>query len=355
MANPAGLALKLLFTYNSDMSLRIATVESSATWEWFVLQHSPQALFQSWLWGEVQKKSKAQIYRFGFFRGDTLVGVAQAVLVKAKRGSFLHVRHGPIVDSRNIVDWKQIAALLAAEAKKLGCLFVRISPLLPVTKETDRLFRSLRSVPAAIHRMDGEYCWVLDLDKTEEELLSGMRKTIRYEIRKGQKEGVEVFSTTDPKHLKDFFSLYEKTSSRQGFVPHTGIREEFEIFAKAKQAMLYIGKHGKQTTAAAIILYYGNQAIYHHGASVQAKVPVSPVVQWDAILDAKKRGMKVYNFWGIAPESSPNHPWRGITLFKKGFGGREITYSHAQDIPISPLYIVPRAIETIRRLMKGYD
>ncbi|MBI5019397.1 peptidoglycan bridge formation glycyltransferase FemA/FemB family protein [Candidatus Gottesmanbacteria bacterium] len=337
------------------MSLRMDIVESPAIWEWFVLQHSPQALFQSWMWGEVQKKSKAQVYRFGFYLGDKLTGVAQAVLVKARRGSFLHVRHGPILEQGNIAAWKQVVALLTGEAKKLGCLFVRISPLLPATDETNTLFRSIRAIPAAIHRMDGEYCWVLDLDKTEDELLSGMRKTIRYEIRKGQKDGVEVFSTTDQKYLKDFFTLYEKTSTRQGFVPHTGIREEFEVFAKAKQAMLYIGKFEKQTTAAAIILYYGNQAIYHHGASVQSKVPASPVVQWEAMLDAKKRGMKVYNFWGIAPENSPNHPWRGITLFKKGFGGREITYSHAQDIPVSIFYLIPRAIETVRRLMKGYD
>lgn len=337
------------------MSLRIAIVESTSTWEWFVLRYSPQALFQSWMWGEVQKRANMPIYRFGFYSGEKLVGVAQAMLVKAKRGTFLHVRHGPVLEKGDHKTWKSVVSLLTAEAKKYDCLFVRISPLLPDTEDTAALFSSLKTKPAAIHRMDGEYCWVLDLDKPEDELLTGMRKTIRYEIRKGIKDGVEVFSTTNSANLTDFFDLYSATSTRQGFVPHTGIREEFEVFAKAKQAMLYVGKFEKKTTAAAIILYYGHQAIYHHGASVQTSVPVSPLVQWEAILDAKKRGMKVYNFWGIAPENSPKHPWRGITLFKKGFGGRELRYSHAQDIPISPLYIIPRAIETVRRLMRGYD
>jgi lipid II:glycine glycyltransferase (peptidoglycan interpeptide bridge formation enzyme) len=79
------------------------------------------------------------------------------------------------------------------------------------------------------------------------------------------------------------------------------------------------------------------------------------VLQWAASRDAKKRGMQVYNFWGIAPENNPNHPWRGITLFKKGFGGRNIEYIHAQDLAVSPLYIIPRTIEMVRRVVKGYD
>ncbi len=337
------------------MSLRIAIIDSKSTWEWFVLQYSPQALFQSWTWGEVQKKSGIPVMRYGLYEGETLKGVAQAVLVKARRGSFLHVRHGPIIDGTNKRLWTHLVDSLKTEAKKHGCLFLRISPLIPDDADSVALFKTLHTVPAAIHRMDGEYCWVLDLTASSEELLSGMRKTIRYEIKHGQKDGVEVFSTENPKNLSAFFDLYKQTSTRQGFVPHSGIREEFELFSKAKQAMLYLGKYEGNTSAAAIILYYGNQAIYHHGASAHSKAPVSSVVQWEAILDAKKRGMKVYNFWGIAPESSLKHPWRGITLFKKGFGGHELRYSHAQDIPISPLYIIPRIIETVRRLMRGYD
>lgn len=337
------------------MSLRTAIIDDVSTWEWFVLRHSSQALFQSWTWGEIQKKTGASVARYGLYDGEILKGVAQVVLVKAKRGSFLHVRHGPIIEGYSPKLWTYMIDSLKAEAKKQRCLFLRISPLIPDDADSQKLFHELHTVPAAIHRMDGEYCWVLDLDAAPDVLLSGMRKTIRYEVKHGQKEGVEVFSTTDPKNLSAFFDLYAQTSTRQGFVPHNGIREEFELFSKAKQAMLYLGKHEGTTTAAAIILYYGNQAIYHHGASIRSKTPVSSVVQWEAILDAKKRGMKVYNFWGIAPESSLKHPWRGITLFKKGFGGREVRYSHAQDIPISPLYIIPRTIETVRRLMRGYD
>lgn len=260
-----------------------------------------------------------------------------------------------MVDAGGAVEWNEMISRIRSEAVRHKCIFLRISPLLPKDSTITSVFSAHACIPAAIHRMDGEYCWTLDLTKDEDALLSGMRKTTRYEIRRADKEGINIFSTRDPKYLKEFFSLYESTSTRHGFVPHTGIREEFELFAKKNQAVLYIGSFEGNVTAAAIILYYGNQAIYHHGASIQSKVPASYRLQWEAIQDAKKRGMKVYNFWGIAPENSPKHPWRGITLFKKGFGGHELEYLHAMDLPLSPWYTVPRTIETVRRLLKGYD
>jgi lipid II:glycine glycyltransferase (peptidoglycan interpeptide bridge formation enzyme) len=313
------------------------------------------ALFQSWLWGEVQKKSGVPLTRYGVYAKDTLCGVFQVLHVKARRGSFLHVRQGPIIESFRTDIWKAVLDFLAGEGKAKGCWFVRIGPLVPESPQSKAWVKHFHLIPAAIHHMDSEYCWVLDLSPDEETLLSNMRKTTRYEIRRAQKEQVEVLKTTNPAHLDEFFQLYKETSSRQGFVPHTGIREEFEVYAKKQQAVLYVGKHLGKTIAAAIILYYGNQAIYHHGASISSHIPVSTLVQWEAIRDAKKRGMNVYNFWGIAPENSPKHPWRGITLFKKGFGGREIEYIHAHDMPISPFYIIPRTIETVRRILRGYN
>ncbi|MBP9814462.1 peptidoglycan bridge formation glycyltransferase FemA/FemB family protein [Candidatus Woesebacteria bacterium] len=337
------------------MRYTIKPIEEQSEWEWFMLRHSPVALFQSWLWGEVQKKSGEAVWRYGVYDKKTLRGVFMMIHVRAKRGSFLHVRHGPVLDSFDHDLWESVLDYLRQEGKKLGCYFVRVGPLVFESEETRAWEKSFHLIPAAIHHMDSEYCWALDLAPSEDELLSTMRKTTRYEIRRAQKENVEVIKTTNATYISEFFDLYKATSTRHGFVPHHGIAEEFEVYAKKQQAVLYIGKHEGKTLAAAIILYYGNQAIYHHGASISSHVPASTLVQWEAIKDAKKRGMNVYNFWGIAPENSPKHPWRGITLFKKGFGGRDIEYIHAHDMPISPLYVIPRAIETIRRILRGYN
>lgn len=338
------------------MKYDVRPVTDEAVWEAFVLTHSPHALFQSWPWGEVQIRCGQVVRRYGLYEGERLRAIMQTVDVRARRGHFLHVRHGPVLDKPGDARlWHEVLAFLAAAARRNGMLFVRMNPVLEESPALHSVFTAERMQPAAIHRMDGEQCWVLDLDPSEEALLNGMRKTIRYEIRHAAKDGVEIVSTADPDRISSFMRLYDETSKRQGFVPHKGIREEFSIFGKRGQAVLYLGSVGGRVLSGALILRYGNQAIYHHGASVPSKVPVSAAVQWQAIRDAKAKGMPLYNFWGIAPENSPNHPWRGITLFKKGFGGREVNTVHAHDLPVSPLYVFPRAVERFRRLTKGYD
>lgn len=317
------------------MELSLELTENSSGWEQFLLANSPNALFQSWEWGEVEKKRGAKVWRWGWFEGNKLVGIAQIIKVSAKRGTFLHIRHGPI----GKINFKDVREL----AKKEGAWFIRVSPQI----HDDAPYKKLGFVSAPIHEVDAERCWVLDLDKSEEELLMAMRKTTRYEIRLAQKLGVVIAKSRD---LRPFFLLYDQTSNRHNFVPHGGIREEFETL----DAELFLASYEKKTLAAAIIIYFGDEVIYHHGASVPSKIPTSYLLQWEAIREAKNRGKKLYNFWGIAPEDKKNHPWRGITLFKKGFGGREINYIHAQDFAISPFYIIPQTVEMIRTKFRGY-
>lgn len=317
------------------MSFAFAPMESKKEWDTFLEIYAPRALFQSWQWGELEKKQGEKIWRWGWFEKDKLVGIAQIHKVTARRGTFLHIRHGPI----GKVNYEDIKKLAQSEK----AWFIRISPQV----EEDTTFKKLGFVRAPIHEVDAERCWVLDIDKSEEELLMQMRKTTRYEIKRAQKLDVNI---TKNKKTNDFFALYNQTSERQHFVQHRGINEELEIM----DSLVLTATHEGRPIASAIILFWGQEAIYHHGASIPNKVGASYFVQWEAILEAKKRGKKIYNFWGIAPEDRPNHPWRGITLFKKGFGGREIKFIHAQDLPISPLYFIPWTIETGRRIMKGY-
>ena len=316
------------------MALRVDEIGSSKIWEEFLLKNSPNALFQSWLWGDVLKSRGEKIWRLGFYEGSTLEGIALVNLVAAKRGTFLHVRHGPILIHKT---WKEVLHHVRKIAIRERAWFIRISPQV---QKID--YPGL--VPAPIHAMDAEVCRVLDLDKREDELLLGMRKSTRYEIKHAS---ATVKKSRD---IEKFIRLYDATAKRHNFVEHKGIREEFDSL----DCDLFLASHGGHLAAAAIIVYSGDQAIYHHGASVPNKFGASYLVQWEAIREAKRRGMKVYNFWGIAPDNAPNHPWQGLTAFKTGFGGREVRFIHAMDLPVSPWYVIPKTIEGIRKKIKGY-
>lgn len=323
-------------------------------WEKTIDTVSPISLFQRWDWGEVQKMSGATVLRFGYYQGGSLIGIAQAVVVAAKRGNFLHVRHGPVIKKWNTVSCRAILSHLKKIASDHACVCIRISPCIEMNNKNEKIFRTFGGLPAAIHAMDAEHAWVLDLAIPEEQLLADMRKTTRYEIRRAQKVGVSVEKTTDPASLSIFLDLYNTTAKRHGFVEHQNIKEEFGIFAAAGNALHIIGRMEGKPIACAIILFAGREAIYHHGASVASSIPASYLVQWEAIREAKKRGMLQYNFWGIAPTENFHHPWYGLTQFKKGFGGTTRIMMHAYDIPLSWRYWLFRAVEWMRKQYKGY-
>ena len=343
----------IIDTY-SLMELTIRSVEDKDRWEEFVLRYSPVSLFQSWDWGSVQEKLGMSLWRIGLYEGAILVGVAQIIKVRAKRGTFLHIRHGPIFAIQCTEYWNAMFSYCVTLAHKENAWFIRVSPLLENSISINILFSSLRLRPSPIHAMDAERSWVLDITASDDELLSGMRKSTRYDIRKAEKTGVAVSFSMHEEDIPRFLELYTRTSGRHDFVPHTGIVEEFAVFVRTGNALLLFGCYNGELLAGALILFYGNQAIYHHGGSTSSHVPVSALVQWSAILEAKKRGKSVYNFWGIAPENTPKHPWNGITLFKKGFGGRQVTYVHAHDLVVHPFYLISYGIEKVRKARKGY-
>jgi len=335
--------------------IQIHTATNKKEWEQFIDAHAPDALFQRWDWGEVNTKQRNECIRFVYVDGKTVVGQAQVVVVRAKRGNFLHVRHGPILRVWNKRTFTFVIQHLKKIAAEKQCVSVRISPRIEKTDAILKLYVSEKGIASAIHAMDAEHAWVLDITKDLDTILAEMRKTTRYEIRKGEKSGVTVTSSSDVDSLAPFLSLYKETAERQHFVPHTGIMEEFAVYAKEGNASCITGYVDGKPYASAVILFAGSQGIYHHGASITSAIPVSYVVQWHAICEAKRRGMKHYNFWGIAPDNEKKHPWFGLSAFKKGFGGSENQTIHAYDFPISWKYGVLYLIEWVRKQQKGYS
>jgi lipid II:glycine glycyltransferase (peptidoglycan interpeptide bridge formation enzyme) len=334
-------------------SLQIIEIKNKREWEGFIFKYAPQSLFQSWSWSQIQNGN--MVWNLGLYDKEILKGIAFVIKVVARRGTFLHIRHGPILAEWNEKYLTELFKYIKEIAKHQKAVFIRISPLIENSSDHNALLARLGFADAPIHQMDGEYCWVLDLDKPEEILLAAMRKTTRYLIRQAQKMGVVIQKSTNEKDIDAFLKLYSSTAKRQQFVPHKGIQEEFHEFLKEDNILLFNGYYQKAYLSGALILFYNHQAIYHHSASMQQKIPVNYVLQWEAIKEAIKRGKKVYNFWGIAPENNKRHPWAGLSLFKKGFGGRLIEYIHAKDLPLSPKYCATYGFETIRKIWKGYS
>jgi lipid II:glycine glycyltransferase (peptidoglycan interpeptide bridge formation enzyme) len=332
-------------------------IEDKGKWDAFVDDCDPNTFLGAWAWGEVETDIGRKVYRLGIFDGEALVGALPAVVLHARRGSILLCPHGPLF-SKDIPAPISAEALLQirSELERIGraekCVCVRMCPLWFDTEENRKLFSACGFRPAPIH-VYSELSWILDITPREDELLKQMKKNTRYGIRKAEKDGVMVASSTSPDDVDIFWDLYINTATRHGFVvyPRTLIDAEFRRFAAAGRARWYFAEYQGEVLSAALIVYSGTTAFYHHGASSHALGAITPgeALQWRVIQDAKARGLRRYNFWGVVPDEAVAHPWAGLSKFKKGFGGYAEAYLHAQDFPLGSRYWITWGIETARR------
>jgi len=337
--------------------MEIKRIETKEKWDEFIEEISAHTFLQSWEWRLAQEMMGNKIFNLGIFDGDKIIGVAFVYVIRAKRGSFLFCPHGPLISKNWENSFSDLLKYLRELAKKEKVDFIRISPLDKKSDDKIALFRRLGFRKAPIH-MHPELSWLLDLQLSEEELLKNMKKRTRYSINKAQKDGVEIISSTDSKDIEDFYKIYIETAKRQIFVPFSKdyVKKEFEIFNKQGKIMLFFAKYKGEIITTAMIIYSNGSGFYHHGASIRSRSSItsSEYLQWGAILEAKKRGLKLYNFWGISPEENKNHPWTGVTQFKKGFGGFPEEYVPTQDYPLTLKYWLNYMIETVRRIKRKY-
>jgi lipid II:glycine glycyltransferase (peptidoglycan interpeptide bridge formation enzyme) len=330
-------------------------ITKKEVWEDFLLSQNPKSFLQSWDWGEVNEIDGSKIFRLGFLKNNKLVGICLLIEEIAKRGPHLVVPAGPIInwEDKKVVNLfiKSIRDL----AKKEGVWFVRVRPEILSTPKNIVLFSKLGFISAPMH-LHAENTWILDISRLEEEILSGMRKTTRYLVRKGEKSGLVVEVSKDAKLAKVLYGLQGETVKRHKFVgfPERLFKNEIEIFSRDDNARVFLCKKTKEVLAIAIIIFYGDTAYYHFSGSVSghSDLPFSYFLQWRIIKEAKERGIKYYNFWGIAPNNNPNHRFAGVTLFKTGFGGNRVDWLHAHDLPISNKYWLTYIFESFRRVFR---
>jgi len=334
-----------------EKSYGILAITEKQSWDDFVTSQPNHTFLHSWAWGEFNAAMGDRIWRLGVYNGATIKAVALIIKVHARRGNFLFIPHGPMGD-------REALPILVNKAKELanqeGANFIRVSPLVKDNNENLKMFQELGFRPAPIH-MHAETTWTLDLTPTEEELLAAMRKTTRNLVRRSVKEGVEIKTGTSERDVEVFYNLYKETVKKHNFTPFslTFLKKQVTIFADANEVRIFSAWHNGQPLASAIVIFYGNSAFYHHGASIPSKIPATYLLQWEAIREAKRRGHTLYNFWGIIKDDAPlSHPWQGITLFKKGFGGFQTDYLHAQDMPLTLQYWITWTIETIRKKIR---
>ena len=340
------------------MKYTVKTVENQTEWDKFVTAHQDANFLQSWDFYEFYQSRGFDIVRRGIYdENNQLVGVYAGEVEPAKRGRHLAVAGGPIFDWTNQEIKNLIFSDMKQQAKKLKCTFVRVRPQLQNTPENAKIFQQLGFRKAPMY-LSVEFAGVLNLENSEEEILKNMRQRLRRALRKAEKNQITIEKTSDPKAIHDFYQIELQTAKRHDFYAFSEdfLTKQFAAFAKNDEAVLYIAKLNGEILAENFMIFYGNEASYHYGVSSElgTKYSGAPLLHMEAMRDARKRGIKRYNFWGIVDENDTKHRFYGVSVFKRGFGVEELKYLEARDLVLDKIsyYTKTLPIETLRRKVR---
>lgn len=320
--------------------------------EWNAVQkHYPEANFlQSPVWGEANRKVGHKVV----VKSEDN-NWCQMIVKNAKRGRYLEVPGGPLIDweDEKSVDWAFAAMCEVGQQEK--CVFIRLRPQLRKSVENVTVLEQQGAKLAPMH-LHAEHTVILDLTKSEDDLLAGMRRQTRYEVRRAGKLGIQVSWGNSEELFQEFHQVQLETALRQNFVPPDLKMLNAEREAFGKNARLYVAKtEAGEPVAYGLVLIEGNEAEYFEAASTELnrKLPGSYALLWQAIRDLKTLNVKRFNLWGIAPAGQKHHRYAGVTTFKTGFGGEIVEFVPAMDIVLKRgKYLLNLAVEKLRKKVR---
>jgi lipid II:glycine glycyltransferase (peptidoglycan interpeptide bridge formation enzyme) len=300
---------------------------------------------QSYEWGEFREKSGIKVIRRGIFEKEKLVSAFQLTIHKIPHTSFT-IGYLPKAESPT--------QEIIAELKKIGeeekCIYIQLEPNVIKSvngKETTKPKLPMQDLRPAAHPLFTQYTFVLDLTKTEDELLQDMHQKSRYNIKVAKKHEVQAKEEDTEKAFAEYWNLTEETTRRQGFYAHTKHYHhlQWETFkhdtnTKNLTSHLFTGTYDKKVLTTLLFFVFHDTLYYPYGASSNEhrNVMHSNLTMWEGIRFGQKLGLKKFDMWGaMGPNPDTKDPWFGFHNFKQKFGPDHVEFIGSYDLVINPL------------------
>ncbi len=339
------------------MKTKIIDIEEKKIWDKFVTGQKEANFLQSWDFYEFHRaRGKNVVRRALVDEKQQIIACYAGVVETAKRGKYLAIAGGPIMDYTDRKTVKAIFDDIKASGLKEKCVFVRVRPQLELSEKSLELMKSLGLKKAPMY-LSVEFAGVLDLKKSEEEILAGASQGFRRKLRKAAKNEIEIFADTSDESIKEFCKLEKLHSERQKYVAFSTsfLTKQFEAFRDGSEVLIYTAKKDGEILAQNFMIFYGPEASYHYGVSSElgTKYSAAPLLHLKAMEEARKRGCIRYNLWGIVEPDEKTHRFYGVSEFKRSFGCEELRYTPAHDLILKPFaYQKTKLVETARKKIR---
>jgi lipid II:glycine glycyltransferase (peptidoglycan interpeptide bridge formation enzyme) len=321
---------------------------------------------QSEHWEKFQKKinrKKFRVYELGEF--NALVLDYELPMV----GSYFFIPRGPIMKISNSKPASPAGGLqitneclneLIKNAKKNKVGWIRVEP--QKDEDLEIIKTSLKDrfqIAKSKKNHEPAQTLMIDLMKSEEEILKEMKSKTRYNIRISGRRGVKIFRSRDLKYFEEFYELSQETAERDRIAIHSREYYEKMLESISKEALdFFYAEYQGEIVGAIMVTFFGGVATYLHGASSNKfrNVMANYGLQWEAIKEAKKRGCEKYDFGGVRVNDNEKNSWAGITKFKTGFcpNNKPINFPGCWDIILDKKkYWLYRKMQFMKGILRG--
>jgi lipid II:glycine glycyltransferase (peptidoglycan interpeptide bridge formation enzyme) len=321
-------------------------------WDAF-LERTPGGHYrQSSLWAQLKAHAGWQVTRLVVTRAEAIIAGAQMLTRPLPLfGQLGYISKGPLVGSNDLHLSRLVVDALHQLARLHNVAYLVLQPaengLVLERQLPDWGFRSspkVRMPTTTTH---------IDLSQDIDVLMAKMRKSTRANIRRGQTRGILVREGT-----RDDLDIYYR------LLLEASQRKQFEIYSKkyysrlwesmdtGNYIKLFIAEFNAEPVSALYTIAFGD-TIYTHTSAWSGRLSErkpNEVLEWSAVLWAKKHGYCFYDFEGIESEAALNFQqgesrldppnWKSdiwVTDYKLGFGGQVISLPGAYDYVYNPL------------------
>ena len=296
----------------------------------------------------------------GVWDQDTLIGLAN---VRSKSlpvipGGIALISHGPMVtpvgQTFEIDHYRKVIGALCHFVTRQRKFGLRIESALASTAMAGQLSGVLAECGFSNQGGRQYQTFVLDLCKGEEQVRAGLNGKWRTDLRRGEKQGLDIVRTSNPDEFDEFAPLLDGLAMSKGFTAPQDtqfFKNVAENASGSERIILHKAYAGDELVAGHIGAFSGDTAVYLLGATnpTGRDLRASYVLQWEVIRHALELGMARYDLGGADEDENPS-----VFRFKKRMGGELMTNLPAHEAwPSGVLQAIIKRAERAYKAIKS--